>query len=531
MVRPLSLIARLRAHTTNLLRALSALLLASLVGVAVVACASASGASTPATPSGVPVSVSATAVGPAVSAGFVGIATEYWNVEKEVGTDPAKPDVAFEQTARNLAPYGNLNLRIGGDSTDWTWFPIPGMAQPPWVRWTMTPTWAAVTKRLVNDLHAHLIVGINMEAGSLKVDDAEIQEIDKGVGGSAPITFELGNEPELYSHFPFYHDAAGGAVLGRPKTYSLQTMASQWNDIAKALPRVRLAGPGYSSLTALPYVSQFLSSTKRLSLLTVHTYPLKSKRCTGGASREESELFDGSSLQGLATRVSSWTALARQYLVGVRVDEMNSVTCGGEPGLTNSFGPALWALNILPLYAQEGVSGVNFQTRPFTAQNLIQTDDTHAGWRVVVQPEYYGLLAFAKLTPPGSRILSVSVLKNGLLAWAVRTPQGVTHVVVTNVGSSATDVAIKAAGASGNATAEALRSSSGKLSASTGVSLGGQSISASTGQLSGTPVIRTVHRTAGAYELSVPAASAEILSFRGYPRRSATSAALGRPSP
>ena len=33
----------------------------------------------------------------------------------------------------------------------------------------MTPTWAAVTKRLVNDLHAHLIVGINMEADSTKV--------------------------------------------------------------------------------------------------------------------------------------------------------------------------------------------------------------------------------------------------------------------------------------------------------------------------------------------------------------------------
>ena len=56
--------------------------------------------------------------------GFVGLATEYWNVEKEVGTDPNKPDAAFEQIVRNLAPYGGLSLRIGGDSTDWTWFPI-----------------------------------------------------------------------------------------------------------------------------------------------------------------------------------------------------------------------------------------------------------------------------------------------------------------------------------------------------------------------------------------------------------------------
>jgi hypothetical protein len=460
-----------------------------------------------------PVSVSSSGVGPGVAAGFVGIATEYWNVENEVGTDPAKPDAPFEQVARNLAPEGGFSLRIGGDSTDWTWFPIPGMKQPPWVRWTMTPAWTAVTKRLVADLHAHLIVGLNMESGSLKIADAELHEIQTGIGGSTPITFELGNEPELYSHFPYYHAANGAAVLGRPKTYSLADMASQWDQLADALPKVRLAGPGYSGLSALPYVSQFLSSTHRLSLLTVHTYPLKSKRCTGGAPLEESELFDANSLQDLASQVNTWTGVAHHYADGVRVDEMNSVTCGGEPGFTGTFGPALWALNILPLYAEDGVNGVNFQSRPYTTQNLIQTDDTAAGWRVRVQPEYYGLLAFAKLTPPGTRILKVSAVKSDLYAWAARTPQGQTHVVITNVGRAPASFAVKAAGARGNATVEALKASGG-LSASTGVTLGGQTIDPKTGQLTGRLVAATVSPQKGAYDVTVPAASAEIVSFQ-----------------
>ena len=464
-------------------------------------------------PAPVPVTVTSRPLGPGVAAGFVGLATEYWNVEQEVGGDPSKPDLAFEQVARNLAPDGGFQLRIGGDSTDWTWFPIPGMTQPLWVRWTMTPAWAAVTKRLVSDLKAHLIIGVNMEAGSLKVADAEIHEIKTGIGGSGPITFELGNEPELYSHFPFYHTAAGEAVLGRPKTYSLLEMAAQWNDMAKALPSVRLAGPGYSSLTALPYVSQFLSSTKRLSVLTVHTYPLKSKRCNAGANLEESDLFDSSSLQGLASGVNSWEALAHEDGVGVRVDEINSVTCGGQPGFTGSFGPALWALNVLPLYAEDGIDGVNFQTRPYTAQNLIQTDHKAAGWRVYVEPEYYGLLAFAQLTPPGSRILSVSATQDGLLSWAVRTPQGQTHVVVTNVGSAAVRVAIHASGAGGNATVETLRAASGGLSAQSGITLGGQTISPDTGKLSGRNVTATVHPKSGAYIITVPAASAQIVTF------------------
>lgn len=460
-----------------------------------------------------PVTVSSRPVGPGVAAGFVGLATEYWNVEQEVGDDPAKPDSAFEQVARNLAPSGGFSLRIGGDSTDWTWFPIPGMTTPPWVRWTMTTQWAAVTKRLVSDLNANLIVGLNMEADNLKVDDAEISEIKSGIGGAGPITFELGNEPELYSHFPFYHDSAGAAVLGRPKSYSLQTMASQWNDFAKALPPVRLAGPGYSSLTALPYVSQFLSGTRKLSLLTVHTYPLKSKRCNAGESLTENDLFVPGSLQGLASGVNSWNAVARKDKVGLRVDEINSVTCGGQPGFTGSFGPALWALNILPLYAEDGISGVNFQTRPYTAQNLIQTDEKAGNWRVYVEPEYYGLLAFAQLTPPGSRILSVSKLPDGLLDWAVRTPKGQIHVIVTNPGSSTVSVTIKAPGASGNATIETLRSEAGGLTAQSGVTLGGQSVSTSTGKLVGRLVTNSVRARSGAFTITVPAASAQILTY------------------
>jgi hypothetical protein len=381
----------------------------------------------------------------------------------------------------------------------------------------MTPTWAAVTRRLADDLHAHLIVGINLEADSARVASTEVHEIASQIGGSSqtggsvPITYEVGNEPELYSKFPFYNNKQGQPVLGRPKSYPLASIASQWSEIADALPRVRLAGPGYSSFKALPAVSQFLDTTRKLSLLTVHSYPLRSTRC--GAHPQESGLFQPASLQGLAGELGAWTSLAREHAIPVRVDEMNSVTCGGQPQLSDTFGPALWALNVLPLYAEAGAGGVNFQTRPYTAQNLTQTRDTHSGWRVTVQPEYYGLLAFARLTPPGSRILGVSAMPAGLFAWAVRPPHGSESVVVTNVTANPTTVEIKAAGAGGAATVEALRAASGRLRATEGVTLGGETISPSTGQLTGTPVTTTVHASDGAYDVEVPANSAAIVSF------------------
>jgi hypothetical protein len=464
------------------------------------------------------VTVSRSSLGPPVAAGFVGLATEYWDVEKEVGTNPAAPDTAFEQLVRNLAPYGGLALRIGGDSTDWSWWPLPGMSQPAWVRWTMTPTWAAVTKRLADDLHAHLIVGINMEADSDRVASTEVREIasqigsSSQIGNSVPITYEVGNEPELYSKFPYYHDQHGQPVRGRPKSYSFPDITAQWDQLADMLPHVRLAGPGYSALGALPAVGQFLDSTRKLSLLTVHSYPLKSKRC-GAGNLQESQLFQPSSLQQLAAEVNSWTSLGHQHAIPVRVDEINSVTCGGMPGFSNTFGPALWALNILPLYAQAGAEGVNFQTRPFTAQNLIQTSDMHSGWKVQTQPEYYGLLAFAQLTPPGSHMLQVSPMPNGLYAWAVRTPRGQTHVVVTNVSGSATTVGIRAAGARGAATVEDLQATSGGLHSTGRITLGGQAISQSTGELTGTPVTTAVHASGGSYQVKIPAASAAIITF------------------
>ena len=100
------------------------------------------------------------------------------------------------------------------------------------------------------------------------------------------------------------------------------------------------------------------------------------------------------------------------------------------------------------------MNGVNFQTRPYTAQNLIQTYDRTAGWRIVGAAGVLRSRRVAQLTPPGSHILRVSQANNGLLTWAVRTPQRQTHIVVTNVGSSAVTVAIRAAGAPHDATAK-----------------------------------------------------------------------------
>src|SRR5205807_8152509 len=46
----------------------------------------------------------------------------------------------------------------------------------------------------------------------------------------------------------------------------------------------------------------------------------------------------------------------------LRVDEINSVACGGAAGVSNTFASALWALDTMFALVRTGVDGVNVHT-------------------------------------------------------------------------------------------------------------------------------------------------------------------------
>jgi hypothetical protein len=195
------------------------------------------------------------------------------------------------------------------------------------------------------------------------------------------------------------------------------------------------------------------------------------------------------------------------------VDEINGVSCGGEAGLSNSFGEALWALNVLPALWQAGVQGVNFQTADGNVNQVITAKHSASGWHVSVEPEYYGLLTFADAAPAGSHLLRIS--KPGLAhfyQFAVRAPDGSERVVLTNVGSVAHAIGVTTSRTRGTGSVSLLSARS--LNATNGTTLAGQSLSARTGQLAGTPSLMVVRPNArGVYAVRVPAHAAAILTL------------------
>jgi hypothetical protein len=183
----------------------------------------------------------------------------------------------------------------------------------------------------------------------------------------------------------------------------------------------------------------------------------------------------------------------------------------GKAGVSNSFGEALWALNVLPALWRAGVQGVNFQTVDGDLNQMIHAKHSASGWSVSVQPEYYGLLTFANAAPAGSRLLRISKPNlTHVYQFAVRTPDKSERVVLTNVGSVARTTGVTASGTHGTGSLSLLTDKS--LTATGGTTLAGQSLSSRTGQLTGTPLLTLVQPNAnGVYAVRVPAHAAAVL--------------------
>lgn len=452
---------------------------------------------------GGPAAVAATST----SHGFLGIATSLSTIPGLAGP-PGDLDTPFLNLLRNLSPGAPVLLRLGGNSGDNSWWPISGMRER--YLYTLSSQWGARVHALLAALGGKAIIGVNLKEGpriDSRIATAEVHDFNRYIGANLIDAFELGNEPEFYP----LSVVTGSRVPG-PVTIAAYT--KEFSHIASELGGVPLAGPSSVGPVWLSELGTVLSELpSRLKLVTVHAYPLMN--CSRLAHLSMSDFFTGASIQGLADAIHGEVAAAAAHGKGLRVDEINGITCGGKAGLSNSFGEALWALNVLPALWQAGVEGVNFQAIYGDYNQMIHADRSRSGWRVTVEPEYYGLLAFASVTPAGSRMLTVSTPGlAGFYQFAVRAPDRSERVVLTNVGAVARTVGVSAAGTHGTGSLSFLSAKS--LGATSGATLAGQSLSPRTGRLAGSPRLTLVKpNSSGVYAVRVPAGAAAILKLSG----------------
>ncbi len=512
---------RRRAQTT-ILAALTLLLLAAALSFGTAATESSSDsarAAAPADPSAPTVyaTVAGAPAGPTRGSGFLGLSLEYSALEAYTGAHPAALDPVFVQLLRNLqpAPGGPLVLRIGGNSTDATWWPVRGVSPPAGVSYALTSAWLAATRALAGAVNAQLILGVNLAAGLPRLAGAEAQALLGGIGSRYVAALEVGNEPDVYGMFPWYA-GSHGPVFARSPKYDLAAFIAQFARWQAALPDVPLAGPAAAKLPWMARLPTLLKAVPHLRVVTLHRYPLQGCQTdrSSAAYPSVANLLSDRATQGLAASLAPSVAVAHAHGAQFRVDELNSAAlagCLGRAGVSNTFASALWMVDALFNLASVGVDGVNVHTLPGAGYELFTFRRTATGWEAFVHPDYYGLEMFARAFPAGGRLLTVRVPAGPVKVWATRGPDAHTRVTLINKDSRPHRVELQLPPAGVPAELEWLTAPA--ATATTGVTLGGRSFGAETATgILGAPRTQAVSQLFGWYSIELPADSAALLT-------------------
>jgi hypothetical protein len=480
---------------------------------------------TPGVPAGaVEVTVGDTPISRPVAPGFLGLSLEYTTVPAFAGPDPAHVNPVFVRLLRDLTPAQRMVLRIGGDSTDWGWWPAAGLGKPPGIRYALTPSMLKAIKAVKAAAHARLILGLNLEANDPRLTGAEARALIQNLGQRSIAAFELGNEPEVYGAIGYYQNRRGREVHARRRHYAYRDYLREFSRFSHVVPAgIPLAGPATGGPRWSAQLANFARRAPRARVITFHLYPLHRCYVHGRNSPiypSIPHLLAPRASSGLAGEISPAVGAVHAAGAQLRIDELNSVSCGGARGVSDRFASALWALSALLDLAHAGVDGVNVHTSTQTIYRPFSFTRVNGQWAADVAPEYYGLLAFARSVPAGSRLLEVSrpAASTTLRVWALRTPGGRTRTVLINTSPTTTKVIALRAERKIFPIASVLRLTAPGVAASTGIRLGGQHFppGTTTGLLAGRRKATQLEANrSGFFLFRVPPASAAIVDLSG----------------
>ncbi len=450
-----------------------------------------------------------------ITSSFLGLSTEYWTLPVDSLHLALYRQIMGLVHVPGAAP---LQLRIGGDSSDHSLWD-PALRDLPPGAFRLSPDWLSDTAQIVRQNHLRVIIDLNFITGTPQMAAHWARAAERQFPRHSIVGFEVGNEPDLYDRALWTTGTGGtGFALGAlPQAITPQDYALRYRRYARALARVAPGVPLYGPALAEPRVDRRWISTllsgphPGLAAVTVHEYPYSECVPVGSAAYPTvAKLLSPQATARMAAAVAPSVRLARRAGLPLRLTEFNSVTCGGVPGVSNTFATALWAPSALFTLARTGAVSADLHARVFSVNAPFRFH--HRG--VFARPLLYGLILFTRMLGPDSQVVRARLRAPAaadLSAWAVTHRGGSASVLILDKGQRSLNVRIRLAHpVTGPASVQRLLAPS--PGSTRHVTLAGQHLNRHARWV-GRRVIQTVPAHAGSYVVRVRRMSGTLVSF------------------
>ena len=345
----------------------------------------------------------------AVPHGFLGISTEYWTIPVW-----ASHVTLLDHVLAMLAVDGPVRLRIGGDSADHAFW-APSRELPEWV-FELTPSWLTQVSRIVQQSHVKLILDLNLvTATPARAAEWARTAVAKLPRGSIT-AFEIGNEPDIYNQSAWQHVTWGVGAPPLPKRITAASYAHTFASYARALARVAPGVPLLAPALAEPqknsgWLTKLLNAPHPgLTGVTAHRYPYSTCARRGSATFPTiARVLSENATAGMARTALKVEHISDRARLPLWLTEINSVTCGGTRGVSDTFATALWAPDALFELVRAGVESASVHVRADAINMAFSL--TRKG--LVAYPLFYGMVLFARMLGPGAQLTSAASRRTG----------------------------------------------------------------------------------------------------------------------
>ena len=328
------------------------------------------------------------------------------------------PRTSYARLLNHLARAANTEeiiIRLGGNSADKNCFEdtdkvIPGCKSNITVETLKEYQRFAAHVHRKQNLRVSFVLGTNLgglgkSTNGSRIEAREIEAANTlGMLGDVVRYVEIGNEVDSY--ISTYPHAGMDTPIGFSKSFAEYVEAYERAGLG---PHMIQGGafadvfrPDFDLYVLLSFLATFQDS---LGTLSIHNYarvgcavlPWQTKKPTVTTS----ELLSRFSSKTQAELYRPFGHAARSRNISFVIGESNSVSCGGQTGVSDTFAAALWGIDYLAEMQQTaGADLVNFHGSRSSYSAIFC--NSSADRLVHVRPLYYAQLFHSEFAPVGS---------------------------------------------------------------------------------------------------------------------------------